>query len=209
MVRQCTRCDLRFRSEAELREHLEIDHHADTSVLERYRYTSSRPQEPLYDDLDIATRRPHRILVIANQTLGSAALTEEIVRRVADTPTEVVVVVPATHSADYPPADGDVDAEITPRSDERGAAQARWRLRQVLEGLHELGVDAAGQLGAPDPYAAAGALLEDEEFDEVVMSTLPAGLSRWFSLDVPARIRRRFGVPVTTVTGEPSTPLHA
>jgi hypothetical protein len=188
-------------------EHLSIDHDADVSVFERYRYASSRPQSPLYVDLDDAPPQRRRFLVIANQTLGSAALTDEIIRRVADQEGEVVVVVPATHSIDYRvPND---DATVTPSTDEPGAAQARWRLRQVVEGLRQLGVQASGELGPPDPYEAAGHLLEDGHFDEVIMSTLPPGLSRWFSLDVPARIRRRFSVPVTTVTGERTAPTPA
>ena len=38
-------------------------------------------------------------------------------------------------------------------------------------------------------------------FDEVIISTLPLGVSRWLGLDVPHRVERRFKVPVTTVTG--------
>ena len=39
----------------------------------------------------------------------------------------------------------------------------------------------------------------DMIFDEIVVSTLPAGVSRWLRLDLPRRLRRRCGLPVTVV----------
>jgi hypothetical protein len=206
MIRQCTRCDLRFRSEGELREHLSVDHDADTSVLERYRYRGSHEQEPLYPDLAEGGQARRRILVVANQTLRERPLLDAIASRLEDGPAEIVVVAPATHSADYPSsAEEDAEDGVTRATDDRGEAQARWRLRQVIEDLRAQGVEAAGQLGSPDPYEAAGRVLETARVDEVLFSTLPPGLSRWFGLDVPARLRRRFRVPVTVVTADPES----
>ena len=42
-------------------------------------------------------------------------------------------------------------------------------------------------------------LVENEAFDEIILSTLPAPMSAWLKLDLPARISRRFGIPVTHV----------
>ena len=41
-----------------------------------------------------------------------------------------------------------------------------------------------------------------DHFDEVMLSTLPIGASRWLHLDLPTRVRRRYGVPVTHVVTE-------
>jgi hypothetical protein len=42
--------------------------------------------------------------------------------------------------------------------------------------------------------------------DEVIVSTLPKGLSRWLGEDVPSRLRDSVRVPVTVVTqDEPSS----
>lgn len=203
MVRHCPRCELRFPSEGEVIEHLSVDHDADVRVFERFRYPEQRPREPLYADLGEPSAAPRRYLVVANQTLGSRALQAEVVRRIEEGPAEVVVLVPATHSADYPtgPAEGPSD-EVRPAPDEPGLAQARWRLRTTVEGLRRAGASVYGQLGPADPYEAAGAMLEQEPFDEVIMSTLSPEISRWLAMDVPARIRRRLGIPVTVVSAD-------
>jgi hypothetical protein len=41
-----------------------------------------------------------------------------------------------------------------------------------------------------DPCSAAVAVLQRAAFDEVIVSTLPAALSRWVHLDLPRRLRR-------------------
>lgn len=202
MVHHCTRCDLRFRSAAELREHLTVDHNADPSVLDPYRYAASRAQDPLYADLRTGEEGKRRLLVVANRTLLEPALLDAVAARLADGPVEAVIVVPATHSADYEPPAGE---GVTPHSDEPGTARASWRLRQAVEDLAQRGVDASAHLGPPDPYEAAGQELEGGGFDEVLLSTLPPALSRWFGTDVAARLRRRFDVPVTVLSTEPAS----
>jgi hypothetical protein len=42
--------------------------------------------------------------------------------------------------------------------------------------------------------------LRRREVDEVIVSTLPRGLSRWLGEDVPSRLRDSVRVPVTVVT---------
>ncbi len=201
MIRQCPRCDLRFVSEGELTEHLSSDHDADISVFERYRYPEHHVTAPIYSDLDSGEGRPRRYLIVANQTLETEALVNAVSERLARGPAEVLVVVPATHSADYG-APAPQLAGVSPATDERGAAQARWRLRRTIEALRARGTPAAGEIGPPDPYEAAGRVLERQPVDEVLFGTLPPSRSRWYHLDVPTRIRRRFGVPVTVVTAD-------
>lgn len=45
-------------------------------------------------------------------------------------------------------------------------------------------------------------MLAARDFDEVIVSTLPPGASRWLRLDLLHRVERRFDLPVTHVVGE-------
>lgn len=211
MVHHCPRCELRFGTEAELAEHMVVDHHQSRERWEHYRYPSSGRQQPLYATSTDSQRRgpaPRRFLVVANQSLGTEQLTAHLRGRMAEGPCRFFVLVPATHPADYPVgtltyagtvAGGPSAREATT---EEGAAQARWRLRQAIEALRSLGADARGEVGDPDPLAAVRQLLGREAFDEIIVSTLPAGLSRWLGMDVPGRLRRHVNLPVTAVTPE-------
>lgn len=199
MIRQCPRCELRFRSEGELNEHLQADHAPGSPTFERYRYTPRTEQVPLYTDLAVTEQKPRRYLVVANQTLGANELRAEIAKRLELGPAEIHVIAPATHSGDYPSADRSGEG-VSPATDEAGAAMARWRLRRLLSDLAAVGTPAEGEVGPPDPYVAAGAFLEEHRVDEVLFATLPLEVSRWSALDVPTRIGRRFSVPVTVVT---------
>jgi hypothetical protein len=44
-------------------------------------------------------------------------------------------------------------------------------------------------------------VLLDRRYDEIILSTLPPGVSRWLKLDLPRRVEQRFALPVTTVIG--------
>jgi len=48
--------------------------------------------------------------------------------------------------------------------------------------------------------AIRDAMLNRPPFDEIVLSTLPPGLSRWLRQDLPHRIARTFELPMSTVT---------
>jgi hypothetical protein len=151
----------------------------------------------------MATRR---YLVIANQTLAEAELTEAIRRRMEAGPSSFYVLVPNTRAGDLAariargapiaPAVGDatVDALAT--------EHAQHRLGQLLADLRVLGADADGGLGDPDPLKAAAELLERQQFDEIILSTLPQPLSRWLGMDLPRRLQRHSGLPVTTITAK-------
>jgi hypothetical protein len=44
--------------------------------------------------------------------------------------------------------------------------------------------------------------LRGHVFDGIILSTLPPGVSRWLKLDLPHRVERDFGVPVTHVVAD-------
>jgi len=126
-----------------------------------------------------------RYLVVANQTLGGEHLAEAVRERLVAGPCTFHVVVPAT-----PPHDTGTWTE--------GEAQniARERLDKELARFAELGAEASGEVGDADPLMAARDAALEETFDEVIVSTLPAGASRWLKLDLPHRLEKALGVPV-------------
>lgn len=186
-IHQCPRCELRFFHTSELRSHFEVDHAADPKIFERYRYRASDRSRP-----------SRTILLVANQTLEHAGLVDDVAGRTADDE-RLLVLVPATHSGHHErprsaaPAHDDATDEI-------GVALARWRLRTTVDRLRAAGVDAEGEVGAADPYAAVREVLSGEHVDEILLSTLPPSSSRWLNVDLPGRLRRHTGRPVTVLT---------
>jgi hypothetical protein len=146
-----------------------------------------------------------RYLVVADQTLGGDRLMEAIRRRVAAGRASFYVLMLTT-----PPVRprgtsrfvGDVRPALLPgRPDEAAQRLAlltsQARLQQLIGRMLADGIDARGGLGDPDPVMAIGLLLAGgEEFDEIILCTLP----RWLAMDVPDRIERIYRLPVTTAT---------
>ena len=132
-----------------------------------------------------------RYLVVANQTLGGSALMSKLRALAADGPASFHVVVPATHPQ-----------KQWTWTEGKATAIAQQRLEMALERLGELGAEVTGSIGNERPIDAIHDALRGGEFDEIVLSTLPPGLSRWLRQDLPSRVARAFDVPVTHVIGE-------
>jgi hypothetical protein len=202
-VHTCTRCPLRFATRAELADHLSLDHHLTAESLRGLTYPGASEAAPLYRAMALDDD-VHTVLLIANQTLGSAAVAEALRdRRTAHDRLAVYVLVPATpstHLATAPGGGRPVAPGEGDRTDDVGLAQARWRLRTALQSLRELGITAHGSVGDPNPLTAAADVIAVEPIDEIIVSTLDPRMSRWLRLDLPAALHRRFGLPVDTVT---------
>ncbi len=146
-------------------------------------------------------------LVVANQTLGGKELMDELRQRAAAGDSSFYVLVPNTKAAHYhavPAAGGFIPMPSMatgygPQTDEEATEGARERLSQLLDELQELGVEAEGHLGSAHPLDAIDGVLADRHFDEVIIATLPKRVSRWLGADVPQRVQRKYGIPVTTV----------
>jgi hypothetical protein len=135
----------------------------------------------------------HRCLVVANRTLGGQHLLDAMRERAAREPTQFHVVVPVTHPNDRAWSDGQTRAE------------AERRLRTALDRFREAGFEVTGEVGDDRPIDAIGTVLRREGFDEIILSTLPAGMSRWLRWDLPSRVERAFTVPVTHVVASPAS----
>ncbi len=133
------------------------------------------------------------ILVVANQTLGGDPLMELLRARLADGLQEIHVLVPATVDQTHWTSDEDSDRAL-----------ARRRLEAALERFSRLDVDVTGEIGDHLIVPAILDVLRREDVDEVVLSTLPSGVSRWLRLDLVSRVERAVKVPVTHVVGERS-----
>ncbi len=146
-----------------------------------------------------------RYLIVANQTIGGDALRREIENRTEDG-AYFYVVVPDTPVTDY--ASGwtsQVDGTFTGTptggtADEEARRRTRHRLQYLLGTIRDMGAEADGELGDPNPMEAmSNVVREREAFDEIIISTLPQRVSKWLGMDLPSKVKRRFDVPVTTV----------
>jgi hypothetical protein len=131
----------------------------------------------------------HRVLVIANETVGGRALSSTLIERVSGRPAELLVVAPALNS---------------PlrywTSDEDGArAAAQERVHASVARLGELGLRASGEVGDADPLQAIEDAMRTFGADEIVISTHPVGRSNWLERGLVDEATRRFDVPITHV----------
>jgi hypothetical protein len=77
-------------------------------------------------------------------------------------------------------------------------------LRTALDGMRKAGLEkVSGRVGDPDPIVAVMELWDPMEFDEIVVSTLPTGVSRWLGLDLPRRLEKLTAVSVRHVVSQP------
>src|SRR3954454_4566254 len=127
-------------------------------------------------------------LVLANQPVASPELTSRLEALASERPHRFIVVVPQPAAA---------------RGE--GTAQARSRLRRLLESLREAGIVAAGMIGDPDPYTAAMNALQYFHISEVVVSTLPEGTSLWVADKLVERIEAQTNKPVEHIESSAET----
>jgi GABA permease len=141
-----------------------------------------------------------RVLVVANQTVGGDDLLEFVTARMAKDPCEFTLLVPATPRAHRNP-DAPVPGINAPLDTEDGDyTEARNRLEQGLSALKRLGATVNGSVGDPDPLKAVQEILTRQQFDEIILSTLPSGVSRWLGQDLPHKLERKTHLPVSVVT---------
>ena len=132
----------------------------------------------------------HRILVVANQTVGGRALLAEIRSRARGRETEILVLTPALTSSRAAHWASDVDEAIE---------HARQRMELSVIALEEAGLAVRGEVGDSDPNVAIEDALRTFAADEIVISTHPPDRSRWLEHGVVERAREEIDLPVTHV----------
>ncbi len=137
---------------------------------------------------------PKKVLVVANQTSAGSALRREILRRVQQGPHVFTLIVPATAPGDH-----------LVWTDEEAVEVARRHLDVALGALRGEGIEITGRIGDASPMLAIADALLADAYEEIILSTLPPGVSRWLKQDLPQRVERRFGLPLTVVIAESAT----
>lgn len=120
--------------------------------------------------------RPTRVLVVANRTAGTPWLMQEIEHRSQRGPCEFALLVPPTGGRN-PDWTLDVAQSLVERA-------ARRRVRTVACDR--------------DPFAAVRRALDEQQFDEVLVSIRPKHGPKWLRRDLVNQIDA-LGVPVTVV----------
>jgi nucleotide-binding universal stress UspA family protein len=137
-----------------------------------------------------------KYLLVANQTLGGEQLTTVLDELLEAGPCALRLVVPVTdtegsHQWDYPPVD-----RFVPDAHKIARALAEGRLEHELARLLRSGAGASGEVVDAEPLGRIEELLHAEDFDGIIVSTLPRRLSRWLIADLPHRIARSTHVPL-------------
>jgi hypothetical protein len=149
----------------------------------------------------------HKVLIVASQTIGSAELTQAVKQRIVDGARfHLLVPVPPTPPSAISVGLAAVESAATAfmvLPDLRALAEER--LQAGLEWLRGLDADATGEVGLVDTVAAVVGVVEREQIDEIVVSTLPSRISKWLRQDLPHKIEKHVTVPVTVVTASTST----
>ena len=118
-----------------------------------------------------------RILVVANRTASTPVLLDEIGRRARAAPCRFGLLIP--------------DAPKRKAPD--------WTLQDAIPLLErEVQSRVLGVAGGPDTFEAVARAVQEEGFDEIIVSTLPAKRSRWRRRDLVREIAE-LGLPVTAV----------
>lgn len=134
-------------------------------------------------------------LIVAYQTAGGQPLRDAIGRLIEEDPEATFrLLVPATRTQHlFTWTEGEAKAVAT-----KTANVVAQRLRDSGVRLTDIIV------GNPDPFLAATTELEARPgIGGILVSTFPPGISRWLRSDLPSRLEKATGLPVTHVVVEP------
>ena len=130
-----------------------------------------------------------RVLVVANRTAATPGLIEAVRERAGQGPATFTLLVPhVAHGLHRV-----VDAEDTDASESEAVLALALPLLEQAAGS-----SVEGMVGDPEPLAAIQDAVNLHGFDEIILSTLPARVSRWLKLDLPSKARG-LGLPLTHV----------
>ncbi len=132
---------------------------------------------------------PAHVLVVAHQTAATPGLLDAVRERAARSPSTFHLIVPQQAHGIHRL----VDPEDT------GVDEAQRVLEVALPKLSEAaGQEVTGSVGDAEPLSAIQDAVNLGDYDEIIISTLPLGISRWLKLDLVSKARG-LGLPVTHV----------
>ena len=119
-----------------------------------------------------------RVLVVANRTAATPDLLEEVQRLARERPTEFVLLIP-----------------------DAAGGSADWTLELAIPLIERAAGGPVNGLSAEgeDPLDAIRRTVEEQDVDEIVISTLPRRVSAWLRRDLPHQVER-LGLPVSVIT---------
>jgi hypothetical protein len=135
-----------------------------------------------------------RVLVVANRTAESPELLDALRARVVQGPCEFTLLVPSTpHGIAWA---ADMHA---------GGEEAEQHRLAFVDELRREGLNVVeAKVGDPDPLAAIQDECNFNDYDELIVSTLPLKISKWLRVDLPRKAGAATGLPVTHVVGSES-----
>lgn len=134
-------------------------------------------------------------LIVAYQTAGGAPLRDAINELIRQEPeVEFMLLVPATRTQ-----------HLFTWTEGESMAIARKRAEIAAGRLREAGIRLTDvRVGDPDPFlAVSNEISNSPDYDTIIVSTFPPGVSRWLRLDLPTRLEKKFGIPVIHVVVPP------
>ncbi|HET7445133.1 MAG TPA: hypothetical protein VFJ57_10790 [Solirubrobacterales bacterium] len=131
----------------------------------------------------------HNTLVVAGRSADYPGLADALRLHRAGVPTSFTLLVPAVPNGFAWATDM-----------HSGWPAAIERAERATARLKDAGLDLEETIvGDPDPMAAVGDVLHARRFDEIVVATLPRGVSTWLRIGLPARLGRVTDLPVTRI----------
>jgi hypothetical protein len=130
-----------------------------------------------------------KVLVVANRTAESPELLEALKDRAGEGDCTFTLLIPATPQGLAWAADMHA-----------GGDEAERHRQAFLDELREEGIDVDdAKVGDPDPLAAIQDICNFDQYDEVIVSTLPLHISKWLKIDLPHKVGHATGLPVKHV----------
>jgi hypothetical protein len=133
---------------------------------------------------------PARVLVVAARTAATPALLDAVRERAGRGACTFTLLVPnPTHG---------LHTVVDP--EDQGTDEGQAVLELALPLLEEAaGAKVEGVVGDSRPLDAVQDAVNLHGYDEIILSTLPARVSKWLKVDLPSKVKA-LGLPVTTVT---------
>jgi hypothetical protein len=133
-----------------------------------------------------------RVLVVANQTAESEELLAALQARADQGAVEFTVLIPATPHGVAWAANMHADT---------GQAEAELHKDAMLERMRATGIDVKeAKVGDADALAAICDEVNFNQYDELIVSTLPLKISKWLRVDLPRKAQAATGLPVLHIT---------